>query len=293
MFESAELGNAIDKATFKAEVPGLREALLNAQFDLAQSRRFPVIVILSGADGSGKREVVHTLTEWMDPRHNQTHALAPSGEERQRPQMWRFWRVLPPRGKIGVFFHSWYSAPVLSRALGETTDADLDQSLDDIARFEKMLTAEGALLLKIRLHISKKKQKQRLRKLERNPQTRWRVTQDEWKHYELYDEFTIYTQRAIRRTSTPDAPWIIVEGTDERYRSLTIAKAILDGLRAGPPAKEASRPVQATPVATNVGGLHLLGALDMSQRIEKPVYLERLEACQGQLNLLSRHRKFG
>jgi AMP-polyphosphate phosphotransferase len=166
MFESAELGNAIDKATFKAEVPGLREDLLNAQFDLAESARFQVIILLSGADGSGKREVVHTLMEWMDPRHIQTPAMGPPSEEkRRRPEMWRFWRILPPRGKIGIFFHS--CAPVLKRVLGQTTDADLDQSLDDIARFEKMLTAEGALLLKIRLHISKKKQKERLRKPEK------------------------------------------------------------------------------------------------------------------------------
>src|SRR6478672_4773744 len=90
MFESAELGNSIDKATFQAEVPALRQDLLNAQFDLAQSARFQAIILLSGADGSGKREVVHTLMEWMDPRHIQTRAMgSPSEEERQRPEMWR------------------------------------------------------------------------------------------------------------------------------------------------------------------------------------------------------------
>ena len=294
MFESAELGNSIDKATFQAEVPALRQDLLNAQFDLAQSARFQVIILLSGADGSGKREVVHTLMEWMDPRHIQTRAMgSPSEEERQRPEMWRFWRILPPRGKIGIFFHSWYSAPVLKRVLGQTTDADLDQSLDDIARFEKMLTAEGALLLKIRLHISKKKQEERLRKLEKNLKTRWRVTKDEWKHFELYDDFTIYTQRAIRRTSTPEAPWIIVEGTDERYRSLTIGKVILEGLRAGPLTDQVMRPTRAAAISKNPSAdQHLLHALDMSQHIPKPIYIQHLEKCQGQLNLLTRRREF-
>src|SRR6478672_11735294 len=238
MFESAELGNSIDKATFQAEVPALRQDLLNAQFDLAQSARFQVIILLSGADGSGKREVVHTLMEWMDPRHIQTRAMgSPSEEERERPEMWRFWRSLPPRGKIGIFFHSWYSTPVLKRVLGKTRDADLDQSLDDIARFEKMLVAEGALLLKFRLHISKKRQKERLQELESNPRTRWRVTKDEWKLFKLYDEFTTCTKRAIRRTDTPDTPWIIVDAADERYRNLTVAKVLLDGLRASSPAE--------------------------------------------------------
>src|SRR5215210_5565017 len=233
MFESAELGHVVDKATFKAEVPGLRQSLLNAQFDLAESARRPVVILLSGADGSGKREVVQTLTEWMDPRHIQTQAMGdPSEEERERPEMWRFWRMLPPRGKTGIFFHSWYSTPVLKRVLGKTTDADLDQSLDDIARFEKMLVAEGTLLLKIRLHISKRRQKERLQALESNPKTRWRVTKDEWKLFKLYDEFTTSTKRAIRRTDAPETPWIVVDAADARYRSLTVAKVLLDGLRA-------------------------------------------------------------
>src|SRR4029079_14650558 len=210
MFESAELGHTVDKPTYKAEVPGIREALLNAQLDLAQEARHPVILVLSGADGSGKREVDHTLIEWKGPRHTATHDIGePSEEESERPEMWRFWRTLPPRGKIGIFFHSWYSAPVLKRVLGKTRDADLDQSLDDIARFERMLVAEGSLLLKLRLHISKKRQKERLQELESNPRTRWRVTKSEWELFKLYDEFTSYTKRAIRRTDTPDAPWII------------------------------------------------------------------------------------
>jgi AMP-polyphosphate phosphotransferase len=294
MFESAELGHTVDKSTYKADVPGVREALLNAQLDLAEEARHPVILVLSGADGSGKREVVHTLTEWMDPRHIQTHAMRePSEEERERPEMWRFWRVLPPRGKIGVFFHSWYSTPVLKRVLGKTTDADLDQSLDDIARFEKMLVAEGAILLKIRLHISKKRQKERLQELESDPKTRWRVTKDEWKLFKHFDEFTTYTKRAIRRTDTPDTPWIIVDAADERYRNLTVAKALLDALRASSRTDTAERPITAaSPFVNAPADRQLLRTLDGAQSFPKASYDKQLEKYQGRLALLTRHRKF-
>src|SRR5215213_6539350 len=282
MFESAELGHTVDKPTYKAEVPGLRQSLLNAQFDLAESARRPVVILLSGADGSGKREVVHTLTEWMDPRHIQTQAMGdPSEEERERPEMWRFWRVLPPRGKIGIFFHSWYSTPVLKRVLSKTTDADLDQSLDDIARFETMLVAEGAILLKVRLHISKKRQKQRLQELESDPKTRWRVTKDEWKLFKHYDEFTAYTKRAIRRTDTPDTPWIIVDAADERYRNLTVAKALLDSLRATPRADAAGRPATtASPFVNSLADPRLLRSLDGTQSLSKATYGKQLEKYQ-------------
>jgi polyphosphate kinase 2 (PPK2 family) len=106
--------------------------------------------LLSWAVGSGKREVVHTLMEWMDPRHIQTRAMGSSSEEeRQRPEMWRFWRILPPRGKIGIFFHSWYSAPVLKRVLGQITDADLER------RFSLSQAAFAAGTLQLKEHCNK------------------------------------------------------------------------------------------------------------------------------------------
>lgn len=107
MFESAELGHKIDKATYDKEVPELREALLNAQFDLAEQAKFPVIILVGGVDGAGKGEAINLLNVWMDPRHIQVNAMAEhSDEERQHPPMWRYWRALPPKGKIGVFFGS-------------------------------------------------------------------------------------------------------------------------------------------------------------------------------------------
>jgi polyphosphate kinase 2 (PPK2 family) len=105
MFESAELGHTIDKEIYDREVPPLRENLLNAQYDLWEHKRFPVIIVVGGVDGAGKGETVNLLNEWMDPRHIQTHAFPElSDEERERPYMWRFWRTLPPRGKIGILF---------------------------------------------------------------------------------------------------------------------------------------------------------------------------------------------
>src|SRR5689334_10141798 len=116
MFESAELGHAVAKEQYEKEVPALREALLNAQYDMLQARKFPLIVLISGVDGAGKGETVNLLSEWMDPRHIHAHAYdVPTAEELARPPFWRFWRDLPPKGKMGIFFTSWYSDPILSR----------------------------------------------------------------------------------------------------------------------------------------------------------------------------------
>jgi polyphosphate kinase 2 (PPK2 family) len=155
MFESAELGHRIDKETYQREEPALREALLNAQFDLAQAKRFPVVIVIGGVDGAGKGETVNMLNEWMDPRHILTHAFPePSDEERERPRMWRFWRALPPKGKIGILFGAWHTQPIVDRVYGNIGKATLAQSIAEIVRFEKMLTDEGALVLKFWFHLS-------------------------------------------------------------------------------------------------------------------------------------------
>src|SRR3954464_4959466 len=128
MFESAELGHAIDKARYATEEPVLREALLDAQYDLLEAKRFPLIILIAGVEGAGKGETVNLLNEWMDPRHIMTRAFDdPPQDERGRPPMWRFWQALPGKGRIGIFFGAWHSDPIVQRVFEQLTDAELDQ----------------------------------------------------------------------------------------------------------------------------------------------------------------------
>jgi polyphosphate:AMP phosphotransferase len=294
MFESAELGHRIDKDVWDREVPALREALLDAQFDLTTAK-FPVIILVAGVDGAGKSETVNTLNEWMDPRHIQTHGLAePSDEELERPYMWRYWRLLPPQGRMGIFDGSWYTWPILERANGRTKTSDLDQDMARVARFEQMLIHEGALVLKFWMHLGKGEQKKRLKGLEKDPKTRWRVTPRDWKHFEMYDTFRQVAERALRSTSTADAPWIVVEATDPRYQRLTVGKILLERMRARldhPAPVVPALPLHPPP--TSLDGIDILKALDLSKRIDdKKEYEDELLTLQGKLNLLTRHRNF-
>jgi polyphosphate:AMP phosphotransferase len=292
MFESAELGRAISRARYRKEVAPLREALLQAQTELFERGDFSTLILIGGVDGAGKGETVNVLNEWMDPRHIQTHALgAPTDEEVARPAPWRFWRALPPKGKIGIFFGSWYTEPIVERTYGHTRDAELDQSLEEIARFEQMLHDEGVVLLKLWFHLGKKQQRKRLRSLSKDERTRWRVTERDWKHFGLYDEFREVSERALRRTSTGDAPWHVIEGLDARYRSLTAGRHVLDALRARLDAPKLP-PKRARAKAEPRDPENLLTKLDLRRRIAKARYDERLEELQGRLALLTRHKRF-
>ncbi|MEK6655412.1 MAG: polyphosphate:AMP phosphotransferase [Thermodesulfobacteriota bacterium] len=293
MFESAELGQEISKADYEKEVPELREALLDVQHDLRESGKFQVIILIGGVDGAGKSETVKILNEWMDPRFIETNAMgAATEEELAHPPMWRFWRALPPRGKIGIFFGSWYTEPIVNMVYGTIKGRDLDRAMEGVIRFERMLLDEGALILKFWLHLSKDVQKKRLEKLEQNPETRWRVTETEWAHFKFYDQFRKISERVLMHTSTPDAPWIIVEGTDPRYRYLTIGKEILSALRRRLDGGEQSAVPKPAPALPPVDEKFQLKSLDFSQNMTKKEYDKELEKYQRKLNLLVRSRKF-
>ena len=294
MFESAELGHKVAKKVYDEEVPLLREQLLQAQFELSESSTFQTFIIISGVDGAGKGETIKTLNAWMDPRHIRTNVmLKPSAEELERPDMWRFWQVFPPKGKIGIFVHTWYSQALLDRVYGISTNSQLDQHLERIEKFERMLVNEGVLILKFWLHLSKNGQQERFKALEKDPKNSWRVTERDWKHLKLYDKFIRVTERTLRRTSTAEAPWIILEGADSRYRELTIGKAILQALnqRLSAPKNHATTlPVKVTVAKSD--NLSVLRSLDLSQTLDKKKYGSMLAKYQGKLALLAREPGF-
>ncbi|HQR03091.1 MAG: polyphosphate:AMP phosphotransferase [Proteobacteria bacterium] len=295
MFESAELEHTVDKKTYVKQETQLRADLLDAQYDLWQAVRFPVVVLFNGLDGAGKGEMVNLLNAWMDPRHIETHAFPPpSEEERERPGMWRFWRALPAKGKIGIFVGNWYTDPIVGRVRDVIGAPALAQSVDDILCFERMLTDEGVLVLKYWFHLSKKGQMKRLRMLEKDPRTRWRVTPHDWALYAEYDRYIGVAEPVLRRTSTGNAPWTVVDGSDARCRALTVGQHLLANIRKhlDAPPGDPHRPATAPPLIRAIDNRNLLNTLDMGQKLPRSQYREQLEAQQARLNQLSRHPAF-
>jgi polyphosphate:AMP phosphotransferase len=297
MFESAELGHAIDKARYRREEPRLRADLLDAQYDVGSLGKFPVLVLVNGVDGAGKGETVNLLNAWMDPRHIRVHAFgAPTEEDRRRPFMWRYWKALPPKGKIGIHFGSWYTYPIVERVAGRMKKGELDQALDEIDAIEQMLASEGALLLKFWFHLSRKAQKKRLRGLEADPATRWRVTPQDWKNFERHDAFRAVSEHVLQRTSSGFAPWYVVEGSDARYRNVTVGRILLDAMRRRVALeKKGGRapPITAAPPSpAPPDGKDVLGSLDLSLELTDAAYERELEREQGRLALLCRRKSF-
>jgi len=293
MFQSAEIGHKIDKATFKAAVPALRAALLEAQVDLDEAKKIPVVVLVSGQDGAGKGETINVLYEWMDARFLSTLAFSPpTDEERERPPMWRYWRSLPPKGRVGIFAGSWYSEPIRQRIEDEISLKELDAQADQINRFEAMLVSEGALVLKFWFHLTKDGQIARLKALEKDPRTAWRVTQWNWDRLKTHDKLQDVAGHLLRLTNTTWAPWVVVEGTDDRYRSLTVGQILLQAMQKKLAITNEQDATVAPMVRIDTDGRTVLSTMDLSLSLPDGAYDDALAHWQGRLAELLRDPRF-
>ncbi len=290
MFESAELGRTLSKSEYERRLPGLRAKLIQAGFALKRAR-LPVIIIISGVDGAGKGEVVHRLNEWFDPRGLDTHSFwHETAEEREHPYYWHFWQALPARGRIGLLFGSWYTQPVTQRVAGQLKNGALDAVLQRIVFFEEMLVNDGALIIKLWFHLSEKALHKRLSSLQRNPETHWRVLPADLAQSRIYDKFIRVSERALRETDSPHAPWHLIEAADSHHRDVAAAGIILEAIqrrlaesgRAKTPCATPTRRLRITPE----GGKTVLDRVDLSQSLARDDYEEKLAKYQARLSRL-------
>ena len=300
MFEAAEVGRKLARSDYKAQVPRLRSELLAVQQELRRAP-FPVIVLFAGVDTAGKGETVNLLNEWMDPRWIVTRGYTvPSGEERERPRLWRYWRDLPQRGRLAMFLSAWYSSPIRDRVARRLNIPEFDSLLDQVAAFERTLTDDGAIIVKFWMHLSKAAQRKRLKAFEEDPLQRWRVTKEQWKHWAMFNKFVSAADHAIRRTSTDAAPWHIVEGEDERYRTIVVATELRDAIRRGldraapaPVSRAGARSKARTDGAVNAirrvdREFNVLDNLDLGQKLDDAAFDRKLAQHQARLNALQR-----
>ncbi len=220
----------LTRAAFDKIAGPLRTQLLGLQ-DRLKSQDFSVILLFVGSALAGKNESLNLITEWLDPRWIITHAYGPpTSEEAERPAYWRYWRDLPPKGQIGLFAGSWYHNPVHDLAGGEIGKRKFKQALEDVRAFEKALAADGTLILKFWLHMDKAALKKRMKALEEDKASSWRIGSLDWEHLKQHRKLQNAHELAADHTDMEEARWIRVDGADPRRRALHILTTIRDAL---------------------------------------------------------------
>jgi polyphosphate:AMP phosphotransferase len=296
LFEAAELGQRLSKEEYKERALALRTSLLELQYRVRELSRFPVLIDFAGVDGAGKSTTVNMLNKWMDPRWIRVIGYRePTPGERERPRFWRYWRDLPPKGRMSLYLSGRYSSVLLDNVYGGLNDGEFDDRLSEIIRFENLLADDGALVLKFWMHLSEDAQKTRLETLEADPMLSYKVTEQDWRNRERYSDFVAAAEKIITRTNRVTAPWHIVEGVDERYRHLTVGETLHAALaqhlekHERESAAAPGRPVARTPANNGTANnLTIFDTLDLSKTVTSSEYRSRRRKQQARLGELGR-----
>lgn len=232
MLDTLDLAHRTPNKVYTAEIGPLRDRLAELQREGADAG-LPVMVAFEGWDAAGKGSLIHTLTERLDPRGFKVHPVqAPRPFEQARPWLWRFWRTVPARGAWALYDRSWYGRVLVERMDRLVEEAAWRRAYDEIFQFERALTADGYLLIKVFLHISKEEQRRRLQALLADPVTVWRVTPEDWQNHHRYDAWRDLYREMLDRTHTPETPWTVLAGTCPNTTRLALYRTLIGALEA-------------------------------------------------------------
>lgn len=227
MLEIIDLDKKIEKEEYSRLMSGLQLQLGELQRK-AKELKLPIIIVFEGLDAAGKGTLINELILPMDPRVFKVFpTYAPNEEACMRPFLWRFWVNTPAKGRIAIFDRSWYRKALVDRIDNNTKQTELNEIFQEINYFEQQLIDDGQIIIKLYLHISKKEQRARFKKLESNASTAWKVTKEDWKHYEQYDEYLNAADQMIEKTDTDYAPWTIIEAHDKRFAVAKIFNTVI------------------------------------------------------------------
>lgn len=288
MFEAVELGNRIAKKDYEARLPQLRVDLLNLQFDLQETSR-SVLLVLAGVDRLGCEQTVDRANEWLDARHLGTHVFpAPEAFERERPRFWRYWRHLPPRGTMGLYFGGWPINLCAARLEGRLDEAEFLREIAHASRFEQALAADGTVVLKCWLHVPRDVLAKRLEDARKGRRGAWEADDRDWSLLDRWDEALPVAESFIRENGSAEAPWHVIESADERYRELRVFGLVREALEvANQPFEPGNGGMAPPPRIEATSRRTVLDTVDAHARIERSDYHERKDHLQAKLHRLS------
>jgi polyphosphate:AMP phosphotransferase len=262
LFEVAELGRSVSQDAYRKAVPALRNELLQAQFAVRDAGDFAVALVIDGVPGAGRSDVVNLLKGWLDVRELETHAFGAGAPEiGGRPPYWRYWNGLARRGRLGIYFGSWYADALRLRNERELNAAEFRRELARIRAFERTLTDAGTLVVKLWLHLSKQALAQRLETLARERETKGRFDLTYWDWLKAYERNLRNAGLALLATDSEAAPWHRVDSSDGRHRNLVVARILRDSMRNAADAADGG-PSVPSPVRLPPADVSLLENLD-------------------------------
>jgi AMP-polyphosphate phosphotransferase len=232
ILQKVDLGLTLDRDTYRNQLRDGQVRLRELEFKCFR-RRVPVVVVYEGWDASGKGGNIRRLTGALDPRGYDVIAIAaPSEEEKRHHYLWRFWREAPKAGHLALFDRSWYGRVLVERVEGFCAEAEWKRAYREIREFEHALVDYGTVIVKFWMHVSKDEQLRRFEERQQAEHKRWKITDEDWRNREKWDEYEVAVCEMLQRTSTPYALWTIVEGDCKLYARVKTIQTLCTAIEA-------------------------------------------------------------
>jgi PPK2 family polyphosphate:nucleotide phosphotransferase len=227
VLEQADLQSRLAEKEYAKRLRKLQVRLRELQFRMYE-KQVPVLAVFEGWDAAGKGGAIKRITETLEPRgYTVSSFSAPRGDEKTHHYLWRFWRVLPRAGHLGIFDRSYYGRVLVERTEGFCSETEWKRAFREINEFEAQQAGAGMAICKFWLHISKEEQLRRFKDRERDPFRSWKITPEDWRNRARWDEYVAAIEEMLSRTSTNDAPWTVVPADDKYFARVNVLETLV------------------------------------------------------------------
>ncbi len=230
VLSGVDLNKSLTREEYKEQLDHLQKKLEKLHSEIYRLR-IPVVLGFEGWDAGGKGGAIKRLTSHLDPRGYQVcPTAAPNDIEKKHHYLWRFWIHVPKAGHIAIFDRTWYGRVMVERIEGFCREADWKRAYQEINEMEAHMANAGAVVLKFWLQIDKDEQERRFKERMENPEKQWKITDEDWRNREKWDQYELAVNEMLVRTSTTYAPWIVVEGNDKYYARVKVLRTVVEAL---------------------------------------------------------------
>ena len=224
-------GKTLTEEEYDKRLDELQDELRQLHYKLYR-KKIPVIIAYEGWDAAGKGGNIKRITGALDPRGFEVLPIAsPEPHEKARHFLWRFWTRLPKTGHIAIFDRTWYGRVMVERIEGFCSENDWQRAYNEINEFEKELTDWGAVVIKFWVQIDKRTQLKRFKERQATPEKQWKITDEDWRNREKWNQYESAIDEMIQKTSTEFAPWYILESVDKKYARIKALEIVIDQIK--------------------------------------------------------------
>jgi len=190
-----------------------------------------MVVVFEGRDAAGKGGTIRRVTRYMNEKHYRVVALGkPTEEQRSQWYFQRYVAQFPTGGEIVLFDRSWYNRAMVEPVFGFCTDEEYRNFMKGVVGFERDLVRQGTIMVKLYFSVTKEEQQRRFDRRRDDPLRQWKLSEIDVQAQEHWDDFTDMKYKMLKRTSTPDAPWMVIRSENKHYARMEAMKLILNAV---------------------------------------------------------------